>query len=272
MLGVKTIWTAAMDQFLIDNRGTMTTRQLGAALGLTLHVTRNRCYELGLFVMELEYWTDEQTDFLKNKYHIWGDVEIAEFFNSVFPEKKKGWTKKHIEKKRRYLKLKRTTEEKKSIHARNTLFCSYAENHYKRWIGVETEIGTVKVWRMEKGERPTLYIKVSAEEATCFGGYIKLAHYNWIKANGPIPEGHVIRLKDGNSFDCNIENLECLTKAENGARNCNQSSDNWIAGIMARGDKELKLEILNSPAILELKREQIKLIKEIKNAVRKQAC
>lgn len=271
MVGVKTIWTAAMDQFLIDNRAAMTTRQLGAALGLTLHVTRNRCYELGMLVMEMEYWTKEQVRILSAKYHFWGDVEIAEFFNSVFPEKKKGWTKKHIEKKRRYLKLKRTTEEKKSIHARNTLFFSFAENHYKRWIGLETEIGTVKLWKLEKGERPTLYIKVVPAEATCYGSYIKLARYNWIKVNGQIPEGYAIRHKDGNTFDCNIENLECLTKAENGARNCNQLSDSWIAGITARGDKELKEELLKHPMILDLRRAQIKLNKEIKHAVRKTA-
>lgn len=41
----------------------------------------------------------------------------------------------------------------------------------------------------------------------------------WKREKGKIPRGHLISFRDGNSLNCNIENLDCISKAENAVRN-----------------------------------------------------
>lgn len=49
----------------------------------------------------------------------------------------------------------------------------------------------------------------------------KMLHvFNWEKANGPVPEGHIIVFKNKfNTMDCEVEHLECITIADNMRRN-----------------------------------------------------
>ena len=42
-----------------------------------------------------------------------------------------------------------------------------------------------------------------------YGARQALHHVVWIEANGPIPEGHNIRFRDGNCRHCSLENLHC---------------------------------------------------------------
>jgi hypothetical protein len=44
--------------------------------------------------------------------------------------------------------------------------------------------------------------------------WVRLHRYNWEQLYGPIPKGYVIIFKDGDSLNCDPENLECITKAE----------------------------------------------------------
>ena len=39
-----------------------------------------------------------------------------------------------------------------------------------------------------------------------------LQRHVWRKAHGPIPSGHVIVFKDGNRANCELENLDCITR------------------------------------------------------------
>jgi len=41
----------------------------------------------------------------------------------------------------------------------------------------------------------------------------------WEDANGPVPDGKIIVYKDGNPQNCQLDNLECITRAENLRRN-----------------------------------------------------
>lgn len=118
MIGKKTQWTPEQIDYLQKNALTKTNRELCNELGYTEHVVRDKCYELGLKKMEMEYWTDEQVQFLIDNYKTIGDVELAEIFQEKFPKVKK-WTKSHFSKKRKYLKLNRTKEDIKAIYRRN---------------------------------------------------------------------------------------------------------------------------------------------------------
>ena len=51
-------------------------------------------------------------------------------------------------------------------------------------------------------------------------GHFKYLHvYNWEKKNGPVPEGFIVIFKDGDTMNCDSENLKIITKAENMNRN-----------------------------------------------------
>lgn len=91
----KIVLTKDQEDFLRSNWDKMTNRQLAKALGLNLTTTRSRLYALGLKRMEMEYFTEEMEDFLRDNYREIGDVEMAEMFEEIYP-KKKPWTEKHI--------------------------------------------------------------------------------------------------------------------------------------------------------------------------------
>jgi len=45
----------------------------------------------------------------------------------------------------------------------------------------------------------------------------------WQEAHGPVPKGHIIVFRDGNLENLSLDNLECISRAENMRRNtvCN---------------------------------------------------
>lgn len=110
----KTNWTPEKEAWLKENFDKFTNPELANQLGFTLTVVRNKTSELGLKHIELEYWTEEQIEYLKANYKTTGDVELAQIFEIRWPKNKR-WIKQHICKKRAYLKLKRTPAQIKAI-------------------------------------------------------------------------------------------------------------------------------------------------------------
>lgn len=51
---------------------------------------------------------------------------------------------------------------------------------------------------------------------------ILLSHYIWQQHHGDIPKNMIIAFKDGDSLNCNIENLMMITRADNMRRNVNR--------------------------------------------------
>lgn len=193
-------------QFIRDNFYTMTNRELAGALGLRLTKLRGFAYAMGLKRMELEYWTQDQIQFLKDHYKTKGDTELAEIFEVKW-YKEKGWTKKHIEKKRRYLKLKRTDVQKRKIKKRNTLMGRFKECAKRRWeVTGQTEIGERRVWF--QNDKPFVVIKQK-------NGFV---HYNqWLyeQANGKTPKGMVVRNMSDKLLDVTLDDLVLVTREEN---------------------------------------------------------
>lgn len=208
--GVKTQFTTQDVKFLKKNFNKLTNPQLAKALDMTLTVVRTKCYELGLKRMELEYFTDEQIEFLKANYKTIGDCELAEIFQSKW-KKNKGWSKKHIEKKRRYLNLKRTQKQIDKIHLRNVANGRFSMCPHLAWAkrGI-APVGDIRVWKTNKGH----HFKVIKLQDR----FVHYAPWLWEQHHGPIPEGMCIRTKD-DSLNIVIENLEMITRAEHALRN-----------------------------------------------------
>ena len=88
--------------------------------------------------------------------------------------------------------------------------------------------GSEKGW-FKKGQIPHNHVPVGTEVMTT-DGYLKIKiaepkqwrfkHImEWEKYNGKVPEGCMISFKDGDHYNCSIENLMCITKAENAILN-----------------------------------------------------
>jgi len=198
-------------EFIKANFYKMTNRQLADALGLKLTKLRGFAYEMGLKRMKMQYWTPQQVKFLKANYQAIGDTELAEIFEVKW-HKEKGWTKKHIEKKRRYLKLKRTAAQRKRIKHRNTQMGRFAECAKKRWetTGV-APIGEKRIWKRIK-THDIVVIKTKS-------GFVHYNRWLWEHHYGAVPEGMNVVNMSKEPLNYGIEDLKLLTDAENIARN-----------------------------------------------------
>lgn len=206
----KHIWEENDIQFLKDNYRSMTNQELADGLGIKLTTCRTKLYSLGLKRMELEYWTEEQVDFLKENYQVMGDTEIAEIFDHRY-DKKKGWSKKHIEKKRRYLKLKRTMAERKRIKKRNVKLGYFKDCPVNAWKtrGVTPE-GEIKIWQIAGS--PTAVIKLDR-------GFV---HYNrWLFEQNyfTLPSDVLVVTKSGETIAKAPDDLKIIDRAEHARRN-----------------------------------------------------
>lgn len=252
-------WTNEMIAFIKSNYEKLSNRQLAKALNLSLHAVRKQCYTMGLLRMNLEYWTEEQVKFLKANYQQIGDKELAEIFNSKW-QKNKDWTLKHIEKKRKYLHLKRTKEELKAIHQRNVDAGRFLLCPVKRWLvsGVAKE-GEIRMWRENLG-RYVPHIKIN-------GKFIPWNRWAWEQNFGPVPQGMNVVFKDDDPWHIDPHNLEIISDAELSRRNSKKSSvglsDNYIAGILSHGRPDMREELLKHREILEIKRLQLQLNRTI---------
>lgn len=197
-------------QFIKDNFQRMTNDEIADALNLKKTRVRTFAYEMGLKRMEMEYWTPSQVSYLKQNYQSIGDVEIAEIFENEWP-KNKAWTKKHIEKKRRYLKLKRTPIELEEIQIRNTVNGRFAICNKKRWESTGSNaIGTIVIWNTAG------YQMAHIKTAT---GYVHYNRWLWKKNYGEIPVNYNVVRKAGCPEIPTIEFLEIVTKSEHAIRN-----------------------------------------------------
>lgn len=202
----KIILEPSEEQFLKDNFFKTNNSELAKIMGLKVTKLRHFAYGMGLKKIEMEYWTIEQIKFLKNNYQKLGDTEIAEIFSERYP-KNKGWSKKHIEKKRRYLKLKRTASELKAIHKRNVNLGRFAICNIKMWEtrGITPE-GQKRIWFNQNG-LPYLVIKTKK-------GFVHYNRWLWEKEKGAIPPGTNVCQVTGDRFHPQITDFKLMTDAE----------------------------------------------------------
>lgn len=145
-------------------------------------------------------------------------------------------------------------------------------------------IDRTKATRFKKGNVPhnTLEDNAITERKDTNGRIykyirIKLAkwvlyhRYLWEQHNGPIPKGYNIQFRDGDTLNCDIDNLYMISRGEQ-MKNENSASKNlpdravavYLVGKKGK-DKALIEEIKsNHPELIELKRTQILLNRKIK--------
>ena len=108
--------------------------------------------------------------------------------------------------------------------------------------------------RFTKGGRPNLFIRVAVSV------WIPYAHWVFQSFYGEVPNGKIIRHKNGNNLDNRLENLECISRQENGIRNTGSQSlsDSYVAATMRLGKEVSKVVKRDFPEVIELKRNILK--------------
>lgn len=253
-------WSKKEIRFIKSNYSTMTNHELAKAMGLKITLVRMKLYEMGYKRMELEYWNHWQIKALKQLYKTVGDKELAEIFNKRF-KKEKGWSFKHIEKKRKYLGLKRTPKELAAIKQRNVDQGRFAMCPVKRWETTgQAKERTIRFWRQNDG-RMVPRIKIN-------GRFIFWARWYWKKHRGRIPKNKCVVFKDNNPRNMKISNLILITKSQLARRNSQLSSaglsDNYVAWTLTYQNPRLRKYIKEErPDLIELKRQQLLLNREL---------
>jgi hypothetical protein len=77
------------------------------------------------------------------------------------------------------------------------------------------EDGELSIHHKKKSNKSYYYIRVAKNK------WVLYNHYIWEQHNGKIPPKHIIAFKDSNTLNCAIDNLECLSMAQNLQRNVN---------------------------------------------------
>ncbi|GAB2994072.1 hypothetical protein GCM10027284_09100 [Cyclobacterium sediminis] len=92
----------------------------------------------------------------------------------------------------------------------------------------------------------------------------------WEELHGPVPEGKILRAKDGDSMNAAPENWEPISRAEHMEKNSGALNlpDGMIALYLSPKDKELRQELLKHPKLISIKRNQIILNRKINENLR----
>lgn len=195
--------------FIKKNFKSLTARQMLEHLNasrsqkLKLHTLRLKYYELGLYKEQKRpSWNERETRFLVNNYQKLGNMEICSRLNR-YANRTRDFNVKSIWKKMKLMKLVRTKKQLDLIR----------KNHIENGIWKKSQLICASkraypehkmIIRHTSDNRKYRYIK--------YGGKMVQYHrYVWALHHGDIPSGHKIYFKDGNTLNCNIENLICLS-------------------------------------------------------------
>lgn len=131
--------------------------------------------------------------------------QITEEFRKRYPEKSERSVHSYIVDSTDIRSDPEALKEQAKTYGRKRWFPKGLVPHNK------TPIGTISI-RTNKYGNKYKYIKVR-EETPPQRNYVFLHRYVWEQHNGPIPEGALIMFKDGNSLNCDINNLILVNNA-----------------------------------------------------------
>lgn len=223
-------WTKAEEKYLRENMNEMTTTEIGKHLGRSRSSIRGKMSVMGL----------------KRSMETRRKLSMGSYFPKGNVPYNKGMKGIHMSPE---------TEFKPGHEPANTLF--------NGCITVRIDEGVSYKW-----------IRIAEAKWEPYNRYV------WREHNGEIPPKHIIGFKNGDTLDCRPENLYCMSQADNMKRNRNREkaaesmkrcwaegrftmSDAFIAAKLAPRNPQLREEVKKHPQLLELKRLQMKLGRQI---------
>lgn len=218
-------------------------------------------------------WTEENRAMLAELYHSKTNAELAEIFgvteraigaqafvmhlrkpkSFVIEHARKSWFKKGSVPANKGKKMPPDVYAKCSA----TMFKKGQLPHNTKYDGHESV-------RMEKSGRRYVHVRVA------LGKYVMKHVLEWEKANGPVPEGMILRCRSDDTLDCRPENWYPVTRSEHARLNKQKSDVNKISLSMSLyHHPELKEVFDEHPELAELKVLSNQLKREIHGKIRK---
>jgi hypothetical protein len=265
-----THWSLYELEYLHSNFETMSNKEISEVLGKTPQQISWQMIRQGWRRSAIKHWTAAEIQWLRKHAHL-GEPGLALALNI---DKKKIRTvlrnhrirtgnKTRFHKGQnpwnagRHVRMSPKSEFKKGQLPKNTLYD-----------------GAIRT-RRDKTGAPYQFIRISQ------GKWVLLHRHMWEQAHGPVPKDMLITFIDGNALNCTLANLKMITKRENAMRNVNRAkaaqslaeswengiryeNDEWVAKLMARGDKELQQDLLQNKQLIETKRQQLLLNRKLK--------
>ena len=243
-------WTDEEIKYLVDNNNKISDDDIAFNLYRTIDQVRRKIYHMRLRTSVQKYYTREEIDIILKYYRTHSHKEIGEMIG------RSHWS---VKEKLRTMGIKRSPEESRAIIDR----CS-KKGYYEKGHGPLNALkdGAITIRMNYKRGYIRRHIRISK------GKWKELQIYNWEKKYGPIPKGMILACKSEDTLNCDPDNWKLITMKENLLRN--NLTDTAIAFRLSqkgRGshDPELREEILKHPEIIELKRQQLLLNRELNN-------
>lgn len=233
--------------YIRANARKMSFSEIAEQTGLTINQVKGYIYRHKLKdCIKYKGYTESEDQFLRDNYLKMTNDQMA---GSL------GRSHDSIRQRRARLGLQRTKKQQQEL-IRNL------ENNGRFQPGslpVNTlEDGAITIRRDTTGNRYK-YIRLS------LGKWDLYHRYLWEKKNGKVPEGMCLRCINGSSTDASPDNWELISRSENLEKNNGREdlTDNYIATILSRSDKELRNELLSYPDLLDFKRKELLLKRTI---------
>lgn len=206
MIGIKNELYLDEKVFIMRHHATMTNKQLCEAINnkrpnhkkYGLHCFRERIYELGLKSCERpRRWNARETKYLIRNYKMMGNIDIADNLNK-YKNRTRDFNKKHIEKKMKTEKLKRTKKELDNIRQTN-----YSNGRYTKGLEAGRAKRRYPEGHIVRRNCNGVYKKVIKYQ----GRFIDLRRYIFMMHNGQVQPGQHIYSRDGNPLNTHPTNL-----------------------------------------------------------------
>lgn len=239
-------WTAEEDAELRRRYPTEPTQSIANDLGRPVSSVYNHAANLGLkkgteffasehsgristarrAVIGPRLWTESEEQVLREMWPNSRAIEVARKLDRPESGIYKRATELGLKKTEEFLNSALSGRQNLAVVGRDTRFTPghVPANKGKKGLCVAPEHTL-----FQRGHRPFNVLPVGSITSTS-DGYRKvkiaepnkwqhLHRYNWVEAHGPIPDGMCLAFKDGDRTNCEVSNLELITRAERCRRN-----------------------------------------------------
>ena len=233
--------TTEEDSYIRKNIS-LSSKKIAAALDITESRVIRYIHHKKLRPCTWKHYSQADIDFLKKNYKIKTHAEMGKAI---------GRSHDSVKFKLDYLGLKRTKKETDNIRKRVCSKTYFKTGHLPENTRHDGAISE----RTDSNGNIYKYIRISKAV------WVSLHNYNWQKENGQVPEGKILRCRNGNQLNCDPSNWELIDRETHLELNSGriELTDTYIINNLSRKNKELKPGIAEMPELIELKRNQLKL-------------
>lgn len=211
----KRTWTNREIEYVKLNHQKVSDRCIANKLNKTMSAVRTFRQRNSLTKTQpAGHYSKEEDQYLKDNYQTMWDDELGRILkrsvSSISGRRHKLGLSRTIQRKNGHFSKGHTPWNKGMKGA----FFGSREGQYKKGDKPKNtfEIGKEILRQPDKNGNRYYFIKTE-------DGLIPKHRYVYESHHGPTPLGHIIVFKNGDTTDCNIENLMCITRAEHVRRN-----------------------------------------------------